>query len=234
MVFFRGLVVFVSRPAPRQRKEEELWNGETYETLSGRSRPATCLRPTSSSRIMPTNPSHRFHSSSVPSPSPSTSRLTNSSFTCLNALTIFVSVLGDGVKPREMTRDRSRMREAVVVSRDEADGGIAVCAWMGRGLIVWREEEWICTYMGMKADDASPDRRKSRYSRNIRREHEATCNLYNATILLSIHYARRSAAMSVLPPPLAPPCRLFTITQFECSPSNGRVTCWPLERLFRQ
>ncbi|GHJ84588.1 hypothetical protein NliqN6_0990 [Naganishia liquefaciens] len=36
------------------------------------------------------------------------------------------------------------------------------------------------------------------------------------------------------PPPPHPPCRLFTITQYECSPSNDRITCWPLERLFRQ
>ena len=29
-------------------------------------------------------------------------------------------------------------------------------------------------------------------------------------------------------------CRLFSITQFECSPDGGRVTCWPLDRVFRQ
>ncbi|OWZ44154.1 hypothetical protein C343_02939 [Cryptococcus neoformans C23] len=31
-----------------------------------------------------------------------------------------------------------------------------------------------------------------------------------------------------------PPCKLFAITQYQCSPESGRVTCWPLERIFRQ
>ncbi|WVR04731.1 hypothetical protein IAU60_001742 [Kwoniella sp. DSM 27419] len=31
-----------------------------------------------------------------------------------------------------------------------------------------------------------------------------------------------------------PPCKLFTITQYQCTPLGGRVTCWPLERVFRQ
>ncbi|WRT64666.1 uncharacterized protein IL334_001600 [Kwoniella shivajii] len=30
------------------------------------------------------------------------------------------------------------------------------------------------------------------------------------------------------------PCKLFTITQYQCTPLGGRVTCWPLERIFRQ
>ncbi|GFZ47832.1 hypothetical protein JCM24511_05579 [Saitozyma sp. JCM 24511] len=29
-------------------------------------------------------------------------------------------------------------------------------------------------------------------------------------------------------------CRLFAMTQYECSPAGGKVTCWPLERIFRQ
>ncbi|KIR24986.1 hypothetical protein I309_06213 [Cryptococcus deuterogattii LA55] len=31
-----------------------------------------------------------------------------------------------------------------------------------------------------------------------------------------------------------PPCKLFAITQYQCSPESGRVACWPLERIFRQ
>ncbi|WVQ73267.1 hypothetical protein IAR50_002835 [Cryptococcus sp. DSM 104548] len=31
-----------------------------------------------------------------------------------------------------------------------------------------------------------------------------------------------------------PPCILTAITQYQCSPEQGRVTCWPLERIFRQ
>ncbi|WVN90611.1 uncharacterized protein L203_105852 [Cryptococcus depauperatus CBS 7841] len=31
-----------------------------------------------------------------------------------------------------------------------------------------------------------------------------------------------------------PPCRLFTITQYQCSPELSRLTCWPLDRIFRQ
>lgn len=47
--------------------------------------------------------------------------------------------------------------------------------------------------------------------------------------------ARTTPSTPDMPPNDAEPrCRLFAITQFECSPSNGRVTCWPLERLFRQ
>ncbi|WWC68048.1 uncharacterized protein I206_101967 [Kwoniella pini CBS 10737] len=30
------------------------------------------------------------------------------------------------------------------------------------------------------------------------------------------------------------PCKLFSITQFQCTPLGGRVTCWPIERIFRQ
>ncbi|WVQ98164.1 hypothetical protein IAU59_005286 [Kwoniella sp. CBS 9459] len=30
------------------------------------------------------------------------------------------------------------------------------------------------------------------------------------------------------------PCSLFSITQYQCTPLGGRVTCWPLERVFRQ
>lgn len=29
-------------------------------------------------------------------------------------------------------------------------------------------------------------------------------------------------------------CRIFAIKQFECSPEGGRITCWPLDRIFRQ
>ncbi|ODO09991.1 hypothetical protein I350_02215 [Cryptococcus amylolentus CBS 6273] len=33
-----------------------------------------------------------------------------------------------------------------------------------------------------------------------------------------------------------PPCVLTAITQYQCSPEQrrGHVTCWPLERIFRQ
>ncbi|WVQ69398.1 uncharacterized protein L199_007615 [Kwoniella botswanensis] len=34
--------------------------------------------------------------------------------------------------------------------------------------------------------------------------------------------------------PADPPCKLFSITQYQCTPLGGRVTCWPLERIFRQ
>lgn len=30
------------------------------------------------------------------------------------------------------------------------------------------------------------------------------------------------------------PCTLFSMVQYECSPANGKITCWPLERIFRQ
>ncbi|WVF69684.1 hypothetical protein IAT40_004463 [Kwoniella sp. CBS 6097] len=30
------------------------------------------------------------------------------------------------------------------------------------------------------------------------------------------------------------PCTLFSMTQYQCTPLGGRVTCWPLERVFRQ
>lgn len=29
-------------------------------------------------------------------------------------------------------------------------------------------------------------------------------------------------------------CRLFSMVQYQCSPEGGQVTCWPLERIFRQ
>lgn len=29
-------------------------------------------------------------------------------------------------------------------------------------------------------------------------------------------------------------CQLFSIRQFECSPAGGKITCWPLERVFRR
>ncbi|KAL7420540.1 hypothetical protein Q5752_004491 [Cryptotrichosporon argae] len=29
-------------------------------------------------------------------------------------------------------------------------------------------------------------------------------------------------------------CVLFALTQYECSPAGGRVTCWPFDRIFRQ
>lgn len=29
-------------------------------------------------------------------------------------------------------------------------------------------------------------------------------------------------------------CRLFSMVQYQCSPEGGQVTCWPLERVFRQ
>ncbi|KAG7549009.1 hypothetical protein FFLO_03122 [Filobasidium floriforme] len=31
-----------------------------------------------------------------------------------------------------------------------------------------------------------------------------------------------------------PPCKLYALTQYQCSPRGGKITCWPLERIFRQ
>ncbi|WWD21584.1 hypothetical protein CI109_106070 [Kwoniella shandongensis] len=44
----------------------------------------------------------------------------------------------------------------------------------------------------------------------------------------------QTQALSSLSSIREPPCELFTITQYQCSPIGGRVTCWPIERIFRQ
>ena len=31
-----------------------------------------------------------------------------------------------------------------------------------------------------------------------------------------------------------PPCKLYALTQYQCSPRGGKIACWPLERIFRQ
>lgn len=40
--------------------------------------------------------------------------------------------------------------------------------------------------------------------------------------------------MSAQSPKPKEPCSLFSIVQYECAPSAGKITCWPLERIFRQ
>ena len=121
--FFFVLVPRFPTPTnPRISLETPGDETQTHGTTTGLSSPLTCCLPTSSSRIIPTSVSHLSHSSSHASP---LGLAANSSRTCLSARTILVSVEGDGVRPRETTRVRSRMRAAVDVRRDDVVGGMA-------------------------------------------------------------------------------------------------------------
>ncbi|WWC86787.1 uncharacterized protein L201_001666 [Kwoniella dendrophila CBS 6074] len=44
----------------------------------------------------------------------------------------------------------------------------------------------------------------------------------------------KSDKVEVIDPFKEPPCKLFSITQYQCTPLGGRVTCWSIERIFRQ